>query len=255
MLMVVIVVMMVTAAALMIVVIMMMLVVVVATTGGAGLLRHQIGGKGVALLHGSKQLLTRQLIPGGGDNRGIHVAAAQQTHGTGQLVLIHLLSTAEDDGTGMADLILVKLTEVLQVDTALGGICHGNGADQLHFGDLADHILYGLHDIAELANAGGLNDNAVGRELGHDLLQRLAEVAHQRAADAAGIHLGDLDPGLLEKTAVDADLAEFILNEDDLLTAQGLVQKLFDECGFTGTQEAGNNTDLGHRKFLFSYMN
>ena len=246
------VVMMVTAAALVIMVVMVMMVT---AAGGAGLLSHQIGGKGVALLHGLKKLRTGQLIPGSGDDGSVHVVTAQKANGAGQLALVHLLGAAEDNSTGMADLVLVELAEILEVNSALGGIGHGDSADQLHLGDLANHILHGLHDIAELANAGGFNDDSVGMELFHDLLQRLAEVTHQRAADAAGVHLGDLDPGFLKEAAIDADLAEFVFNEDELLAAQGLVQKLFDKCGFTGAQEAGNNTDLGHRKLLFSYVN
>ena len=83
-------------------------------------------------------------------------------------------------------------------------------------------------------HAGGLDDDAVGGVVGQHLLQGGAEVAHQGAADAAGVHLGDLHTGVLEKTAVDADLAELVFDEDDLLTVEGLVQQLFDESGLAG---------------------
>ena len=61
----------------------------------------------------------------------------------------------------------------------------------------------------------------------HDLVQGLAEVPHQGAADAAGVHLGDLDAGLLEEAAVNADLAELVFDQHDLLALQGVLQQLF----------------------------
>ena len=80
--------------------------------------------------------------------------------------------------------------------TSPGGIPTGK-AVQLHFRGLRHRALYGGNHIAELAHAGGLNQNAVGVKLPLHVLQRLAEVAHQGAADAPGGHLGDLDPGVL----------------------------------------------------------
>ena len=41
-------------------------------------------------------------------------------------------------------------------------------------------------------------------------LQRGAEIAHQRAADAACVQLVDLDAGLLQEAAVDADLTRCV---------------------------------------------
>ena len=80
----------------------------------------------------------------------------------------------------------------------------------------------------------------------------LAEVPHQRAADAPGVHLGDLHPGVLEEAAVNADLTELVFDENDLLPLQGLVQQLFDECGLSGPQKAGDHVDFCHRDNLFS---
>ena len=86
----------------------------------------------------------------------------------------------------------------------------------------------------------------------HHLLQSGAEIAHQRAADAAGVQLIDLDAGLFQKAAVDADLAELVLDEHDLLACKGLFDELLDKGGLTGTKEAGENIDLGHSlKCLF----
>ena len=248
--------MVVTAAAAAVMVVMIMMMVVM-TTGAMlvmvmMLLSHQVIGKGVSLLHGSKQLRAGQLVPGGGDDGGILVVLTQQCDSGGQLVLRQLLRAAHDDRAGILNLVFIELAEVLKIDLALGRVRNSDCADQLHFGHLSDHILDSLHNIAQLADAGGLDDDAVGREVVHDLLQSLAEIAHQRTADAAGIHLRDLHAGLLQESAVNADLTKFIFDQDDLLALQRFLQKLFDKCGLSCAQKAGNNTDLCHGKFLFS---
>ena len=94
-------------------------------------------------------------------------------------------------------------------------------------------------------------------ELGLDLFQRLVEVAHQRAADAAGGHLADLDAGFLQKAAVDADLAELIFNQNQLLTGECLRQQLFDEGRFARAQKAGDNVNFRHgiKSFSQNFMN
>ena len=231
--------------------VVMVVMMVVAAAGGADFLCHEIGGKGVALLHGSEKLGAGELIPGSSDDGSIHIIAAQKSHGSGKLVLSGLLGTAENDGSGMGDLILVELAEVLEINLALGGVRHGDGTDKLHFGDLSHHVLHGFHHVRKLAHTGGLDDDTVGMELSHDLLQRFAKVAHQRAADAAGVHLGNLDAGLFEETAVDTDLTEFIFNEDDLFASQRFIKKFFDEGSLPRAKEAGDDVYFCHADSSF----
>ena len=83
-------------------------------------------------------------------------------------------------------------------------------------------------------------------ELRLHVLQSLVEVAHQRTTDAAGGHLGDLDAGFLQEAAVNVDLAKFVFDQHQLFALVGLRQQLFDECGLTGTQEAGDDVDFCH---------
>lgn len=80
----------------------------------------------------------------------------------------------------------------------------------------------------------------------HHLLQGGAEITHQRAADAAGVQLIDLDAGLLQEAAVDADLTELVLDQNDLLAGKGLLDEFFDQSGLAGAQEAGKNINFGH---------
>ena len=67
-----------------------------------------------------------------------------------------------------------------------------------------------------------------------------------RAADAAGVQLIDLDAGLLQEAAVDADLTELVLDQNDLLAGKGLLDEFFDQSGLAGAQEAGKNINFGH---------
>ncbi|MPM73159.1 hypothetical protein SDC9_120135 [bioreactor metagenome] len=58
------------------------------------------------------------------------------------------------------------------------------------------NALHRANHVRQFTHAGRLNQNAVGRILGQHLFKCLAKVTHQAAADAAGVHFGDLDAGL-----------------------------------------------------------
>ena len=163
-----------------------------------------------------------------------------------QFLLTQFLSAGEDDGAGGFDLVVVELAEVLHIDLDLGGVSHGDKAVQNHVIGFGGGFLNGNDHVRQLADAGGLDQNAVGVELLLNILQSLVEVTHQRAADAAGRHLGDLHAGLLQETAVDADFAELIFNQNQLLVGESLGQQLLDQSGFAGAQKAGDNIDFRH---------
>ena len=198
------------------------------------------------LLNGGEDDLAVQLVPGGGEDGGVRVLLPQHGHGGLQLLLAQLLSPGEDDGAGGLDLVVVELAEVLHIDLHLGGVRHGDEAVQLHVVGLVGGVLHRHDHVGQLPHAGGLDEDAVRVELGLHVLQGLVEVPHQGAADAPGGHLADLDAGLLQKASVDADLAELVLDEHQLLAGEGLRQQLLDEGGLAGPQEAGDDVDLGH---------
>ena len=153
----------------------------------------------------------------------------------------------------MADLIIIELTEVLHIHLDLVDIGHGDKAVQLHI-QMLSHTLHSAGDIAQLAHTGGLNDDAVGVVLLHHLLQSGTEIAHQRAADAACVQLVDLDAGLLQEAAVDADLTKLVFDQDHLLARKGFLDELLDQSRLAGTKEAGENIDIRHNAvclFLF----
>ena len=201
--------------------------------------------------HGLQDLLAGQGVPGSGDDGSGGVLLAQHGHSGGDLFLGGVLGAAQDDAACVADLVVVELTEVLHIHLDLVDVGHGDEAAQLNI-QMLGHALDSAGHVGQLADAGGLDNDAVGVVLLHHLLQSGAEIAHQRAADAAGVQLIDLDAGLLQKAAVDADLAELVLDEHDLLACKGLFDELLDKGGLTGAKEAGENIDFGHSlKCLF----
>ena len=107
-------------------------------------------------------------------------------------------------------------------------------------------ILYRTDDIRQLAHAGRLNQNAVGVVLLDHIVQRLTEVAHQRAADAARVHFVYHNAGILEKTAVNTDLTEFVFDQHHLLAFQGVCQQPLDQRGLTSAQKSRNNINFRH---------
>ena len=230
--------------ALLAVMMMVMVLVLIGLMFGPHFLQQFIGQRD--LFDGGEDGLAVQFIPRGSNDGGIGVFLPEHGHGGLQLLLRHLLSPGEDDGTGGLDLVVVKFTEVLHIDLHLGGVCHGDEAVELHLGNVLYGVLHRHDHVAELAHAGGLNEDAVGVELSLHVLQSLVEVAHQRTTDAAGGHLGDLDAGFLQEAAVNVDLAKFVFDQHQLFALVGLRQQLFDECGLTGTQEAGDDVDFCH---------
>ena len=238
----------------MVVLIMVMMVVVmlllagVCLVGGTGLVQ-QLGHKVALAVHDRDDLGAGQGGPVGGDDGGGGVLLGQQGNGGSDLILTGVAGAAQDNAGGMADLVIIELTEVLHIHLDLVHIGHGDKAVQQHRQGLG-HALDRTGDIAQLADAGRLDEDAVGVVGLNDLFQRLAEIADQTAADAAGVQLVDLNTGLAHKAAVNADLAEFVLDQDDLLTGEGLLDELFDKGGLAGAEEAGENVDFG---FLFSH--
>ena len=212
-----------------------------------GLLRSQAGQlflQGVLVLHGLQDLLAVQFLPRSGDDGSVGVVFPQQLYRVHELFFAHAAGAAEDDGGCVLDLVVVELAKVLHINLALGGIGHGDESVELDVVVL--HLLNRTDDVGQLAHAGGLNDDAVGLELEQDLLQGLAEVAYQAAADAAGVHLGDLYAGVLQKAAVDADLTELILNEDQFFAFICFLNELLDQGRLTGAQKAGKNINFCH---------
>ena len=194
------------------------------------------------LVHGLGYLLAGDLVPGSGDEPGMAVKPLQQLRGGQYFFGGSGVGAAHDDEVGVLHLVVEELAEVSHVHAALARVHQSDlGAylGPLHTGD-------GLGHVAELAHAGGLNDYPVGSVVRHHLFKGLGEVPHQGAADAAGVHLGDLHTGVLQKAAVNGYLAELVFNEHQLLALIGLGYQLADKGGLAGPKEAGEYVYLSH---------
>ena len=231
-----------TAAAVTILVVMVMMLMVSMAT--VMLQLSQLLCNGILTFHSSQQLGSRQFCPRGRDQRRMVITLPQQGHRCVQFRLRDGIGAGQDDGRSGFDLVIVELTKVLHIDLYLAGIRHRNGITQGYIvtGDLLYRLLY----VGQLTHAGWLNNDTVGMVLFYDLFQCLAEIAHQAAADTAGVHFRDVDAGILQETAIDADLAEFILNQHQLLILIGFLNHFLDQGRLASSQEAGVNVDFRH---------
>ena len=177
--------MVVTAAALLVMIMVMMLMVV---TAAAMLVMvvvvmvmlllqlSQLSSQSCLTLHRLDQLLAGKLVPGGGHDGGIFVVLPDHGNRGIQLCLSSGVRTREDDGGGSLDLVIIELTKVLHVDLDLACVTYCHGIAQGHF--LIGDLVHGADNIAELAHAGGLDDDSVRVILLDDLGQCLAKVAY-----------------------------------------------------------------------------
>ena len=232
-----------------VVVVMVLVLVLVVLLGGLGLEVLELGGQRVAPLHRLEDLLAVELRPRRGHDRGGRVLLAQQRDGGVELLGADALGAREDDGARVLDLVVEKLAEVLHVHLALVRVHDGREAVEHQLVGL--YALHGADDVAQLADARGLDEDAVGVELLEHFLQRVGKVAHEAAADAAGVHLVDLHAGVLEEAAVDGDLAELVFDQHDLFARVGLGDQLFDQRGLAGTEKTGENINFCHKRKHF----
>ena len=197
------------------------------------------------MLHGLKDLDTGNVIPRRGDHTRLRIQLLDPVCGIHQLLLRHILCPAEHYGSRCLDLIQEELTEVLHVNLSLGHIHYRCCGIQLQIHCLC-RLLNGLNHIRKLADARGLDDDAIRMILIHYLLKSFTEVSHQGAADASGIQLIYLNPRILHEVSVHADLAELVLDQNQLLTGEGLLDQFLDKSCFSGSEEPGNDFYLCH---------
>ena len=202
------------------------------------------GRKGVTALDGLAQLRARERVPVGGHDHRVLVLRAAKCHGSIHALTRKLARVRKDDRARVGNLVAEKLAEILHIHAALARVHHGHKRADLQA--ILAHAPHGAHHVGKLADARGLDQNTVGVILVHHLDQRLAEIPHQRAADAARIHLGHVHARVREKSAVHADLTELVFDQHQLFARVGLLDQLFDQRGLTRAEKAGKNIDLGH---------
>jgi hypothetical protein len=117
-------------------------------------------------------------------------------HNLFKFFFVHHLSTAQNDGSRIFDLIDEEFSEILHVDLAFGGIDHNNGRTGFNSRPLTgvdDCLLY----IGKLADTRRLDKYTLGSVFLDNLSKTGLKISHKGAAATAGIHFFDLDAGLL----------------------------------------------------------
>ena len=224
-------------------VVMLVLVVVIIVT--VMVVRVAVAEQTLGAFDHLEQLIGGQLVPRGRDDAGVRVVAAQQLYTFFDAILAGGLRAAEDDGFGIFDLVNEEFAEVARIHAAFANVRHG-GATLERQRVILHQLRNDLANVGELAHAGGLDDDAVGIIFFDQFSQRPVEIAHQRAADAAGVQLGDLDAAVLHEAAVHAHFAVFVFQQYHFFIFQRAAQQLFDERGFARAEETGNNVDFCH---------
>ena len=148
-----------------------------------------------------------------------------------------------------SDLVLEEFTEVLQIHLALRRVHDGRQTAQFQAFVAGGHDR--RRDFRQLADAGGFDHDAVWRVFFQRHFQRDFEIARQAAADAAGVHLAHLYARVLQEAAVDADLAELVLDDHDLLARISFRDQFLDQCRFTCSEETGVDINFCHMIHLF----
>ena len=206
------------------------------------------GGQGVDALHNVNYLPAVELVPGRCYNGRVGVELAEHRARGDDLAVGGGVGAAEDDNVGVVHLIVEELAEVADIHAAASRV---NDRDLC--ADLAaGHACDGLCNVGELAHAARLDEDAVGVILLDDLLKRGGEVADEGAADAAGVHLGYLNARVAQEAAVNGDLAELVLDEDELFVFIALRDELADERGLARSEEAGKNVYLSQGYYLLN---
>ena len=200
--------------------------------------------EGVLLLHSGEDILAVELVPRSGNDGSGRVVLSDELDCRLNLLCLGKVGVGEDDGGCVGDLVVIELAKVLHIHLTLVNV--GNGGEAIELGVGGLNRLNSLDNVGELTYSAGLNDNSIGVELVKHLDKRLGKIADEGAADATGVHLGDLDACVLKESAVDTDLTEFVLDKNELFAAVCFLNKLLYKCGLAGSEEAGKNIYFRH---------
>ena len=113
-------------------------------------------------------------------------------------------------------LIVIELAEVFHIHFAFTRI--GNSGKAVKLRVRRVNLLHSLDNIRKLTHSRGLDNYSIGLILVKHLFKRLRKISDKRAADTSRVHLGYLNTRILKESAVNTDLSEFILNQNDLFS-------------------------------------
>ena len=157
----------------------------------------------------------------------------------------------EEYRAGVLDLVREELAEVLHVHPVSLGVHHSGEAVELDL--FIIEVLDRDDDVRELAYAGRLDEYPVRIVFFDHLIEGLSEVSHEGAAYAARYHLVDLNAGLSQESRVHADLAEFVLDQNDVLRVVAFGDEFSDECRLACSEKSGEDIHFCHLQSFFLF--
>ncbi len=190
----------------------------------------------VFLSHSLNELLSCELVPLCCYDRSCRIESLELLNDFIELILRETCCMAEDKAACICYLIVEEFAEVFLIHLALLSV--NDCCEAVELDIVSVDIAHSVYNVAELADAGGLDEYAVWLVFSKHLFKRFAEVSNERAADAAGVHFCYFDAGVLEEAAVNAYLTEFVLDKHELFAFIALVYELLDKSGLTGSEEA-----------------
>ncbi len=190
----------------------------------------------VFLSHSLNELLSCELVPLCCYDRSCRIESLELLNDFVELILRETCCMAEDKAACICYLIVEEFAEVFLIHLALLSV--NDCCEAVELDIVSVDVAYSVYNVAELADAGGLDEYAVGLVFSKHLFKRFAEVSNERAADAAGVHFCYFDAGVLEEAAVNAYLTEFVLDKHELFAFIALVYELLDKSGLTGSEES-----------------
>ncbi len=175
----------------------------------------------ILLCHSVNKLLACELVPLCSNDRSGRILLAEALYALVQLILRESACVAEDKAACIGYLIIEELAEILHIHLVL--LCVNNCSEAVKLYVMSVDVLNSADNVAELANARGLDKDTVWSIVCKDLFQSLAEVSHETAADTARVHFGYLNTCVLQKTAVNAYLTKLVLDKHQLFALVALL--------------------------------
>ena len=172
----------------------------------------------------------------------IGIDAADARFDLAQIGVADEIGLVEQDHVGEGDLVL-GLGRVAQPVLEPARI--GDGDDGVELRLAADRLVdeEGLRHRRRIGEPGGLDDDGVELALApHQPLDDADQVAAHGAAHAAVVHLEDFLVGADDQVVVDADLAELVDDDGELLPMR-LGQDAVEQRRLAGTEIAGEHGD------------
>ena len=196
----------------------------------------QFSLKSAFLFHSLKNLSSIQFRPWSCNQSSIAVVLADKLYTELKLVRLYTICMAENYRSGILYLVVKKFTEVFHIHFAFIGI--NNSCEGIKHSILCLYVLHSTDNIGKLAHTRGFNKYTVGRKLIQNLFECFAKIAHKATANTAGIHLGNLYTGILQKSTVDTDFTKLVFNKHKLFTLVRFLYKLFNQGSFTRSQKS-----------------